>query len=270
MGVFWRVGDVLAGESETAIQARHELEQLGDVLELRAATRQHDAADELVAVAGAADFVVHVLDDFGHARFDDLGEGLQGDLLGLASSQARDANDLIGLGFLGQGRAKFLLQLLRLTLHDLASLTDVIADDVAAEGNDRGVADDAVLENGDVRCAASDVDQGHACFLFFLGEHRGGGGERFEDELVDFKACLADALVDVLGCGHLAGDDVEVRFEANAAHANGVLDALFVVHREFLGNDVQDFFPGCITSLCMSSMRASMSPGQFQIRGSLW
>ena len=123
-------------------------------------------------------------------------------------------------------------------------LADVVADDVATEGNDRGVADDAVLENGDVRCTASDVDQGHACFFFFFGEHGSGGGERLEDELVHFEASLADALVDVLGRGHLAGDDVEVGFQANAAHADGVLDALFVVHSEFLRNHVQDFFPG--------------------------
>ena len=51
--------------------------------------------------------------------------------------------------------------------------------------------------------------------------------------LVD-SAGLADALVDVLG-GHLACDDVEVRLEAHTAHADGVLDALFVVDRELLG-----------------------------------
>ena len=32
-GVVWRFGDVLTWEAEAAIEARHELEQLGDVLE---------------------------------------------------------------------------------------------------------------------------------------------------------------------------------------------------------------------------------------------
>ena len=45
-----------------------------------------------------------------------------------------------------------------------------------------------------------------------------------------------------MGGGHLAGDDVEVRLEAHTAHADGVLDALFVVDRELLGDDVEDFF----------------------------
>ena len=41
----------------------------------------------------------------------------------------------------------------------------------------------------------------------------------------------------------MACDDVEVGFQSHARHANGILDALFVVHREFLGNDMQDFLP---------------------------
>ena len=80
---------------------------------------QHNAANQLVSEA-SSNFVVHMLDDFGHARLDDLGEGLEGNLLRLASGQAGDANDLIRLGLLGEGRSKFLLQLFCLTFHDLA------------------------------------------------------------------------------------------------------------------------------------------------------
>ena len=37
---------------------------------------------------------------------------------------------------------------------------------------------------------------------------------------------------------------MEVRFESNARHAHRVFDALFVVHREFLGDDMKDFLTG--------------------------
>ena len=114
---------------------------------------------------------MHVLDDLGHARFDDLGEGLEGNLFGLASCQARNANNLVGLGLLREGRPKLLLQLLCLALHDLAPLANVIADDVATEGDDCRVADDAILENGDVGGAATNVHQGHTGFFFFLRKH---------------------------------------------------------------------------------------------------
>ena len=67
---------MLPGEAESAIEACDELEELGDVLQLRAASGQHNAANQLVSEPRASDFIVHVLDDFSHARFDDLGEGL--------------------------------------------------------------------------------------------------------------------------------------------------------------------------------------------------
>ena len=40
-------------KSEATIQACHELEELGHVFQLRAATGEHDAADELVAKSRA-------------------------------------------------------------------------------------------------------------------------------------------------------------------------------------------------------------------------
>ena len=239
--VFRGVGNVLPGETEATIQACHELEELGHVFQLRAATGEHDAADELVAKTGAPDFVVHVLDDFGHPCFDDLRKRLQRNLLGLASGQSGNANDFVGLGFLGKGGAKLSLELFRLALHDLASLADVVADHISTKWNDRRVANDAILENGNVGGAATDVHQRHPGLFLFFRKHGSGRSKGFQNELIHFKSSLADALVDVLGCGHLACDDVEVGFQTHARHANGILDALFVVHRELLGDDMQDF-----------------------------
>ena len=52
-GVFGRLGDVLAGEAEAAVEAGDKLEELRDVLQLRSTTGQHNAADELVAIPRA-------------------------------------------------------------------------------------------------------------------------------------------------------------------------------------------------------------------------
>ena len=119
-------------------------------------------------------------------------------------------------------------------------MADVVADDVAAEGNHRRVADDAVLEDRDVGGAAADVDQRHARFFFFVRQHRGGGSEGLEDQLIHFEVGLLDALVNVLRRRRLASDDVEVGLQTHTGHADGVFDALLVVHGELLWNDVQN------------------------------
>ena len=165
---------------EATIQSCHELEELGDVFQLRAATGEHDATDELVTKSRTSDFVVHVLDDFSHPSFDDLRKRLQRDFLGLASGQSWNANNLVGLGFLRKGRAKFPLELFRLALHDLASLADVIADRISPKRNDRRVANDAILENGNVGGAATDVHQRNPSLFFFFRKHGSGRSKGFQ------------------------------------------------------------------------------------------
>ena len=153
-----------------------------------------------------------MFNDFRHPSLNDLRQRAKGNLLGLASCKPRDADNFIRFGFLCQSRAKLLFELLCLALHDLTSLSDVVADDIATEGDDSGVADDAILENRDVGGATSDVDQCDTSFFLLFRKHRSGRGQRLKDELVHLEASFADALVDVLCGGHLSCDDVEIGF----------------------------------------------------------
>ena len=54
------------------------------------------------------------------------------------------------------------------------------------------------------------------------------------------KPGAVDALHDVLRRGDGAGDDVRLGFQADAHHADGVLDAALLVDDELLRDDVQD------------------------------
>ena len=128
-------------------------------------------------------------------------------------------------------------------LEDPAALLDVVGDGVAAERNHGRVADDALLENGNVGGAAADVDERHAGLLLFFAQDGGAGGDGLEDELIDLQAGPLDAAVDVLGRGRLSGDDVEVGFEAHAGVADGLLDAGLAVHGELLRQHVEDLLP---------------------------
>ncbi len=155
-----------------------------------------------------------------------------------------DGDDAVVEHLFGEGGAEFDLQFFRLWLHDRAAFLDVGGDDVAAERNDRRVADDAFVEDGDVGGAAADVHQGHAGLFFLFGEGGVGTGDGFEGEVGHFQARLFDAAEHVVDRRDLSGDDVEIGFQPDAAHPDRIGDALLAVHGEFLREHVDDLVAG--------------------------
>ncbi len=83
--------------------------------------------------------------------------------------------------------SKPLLEQFGLLLHDLASLSDVLCENIAAKRNDGCVTNDPILKNRDIRCSTSDIDQCYTGFFFLLTQHRSRRSERFKDELIDVK-----------------------------------------------------------------------------------
>ena len=100
--------------------------------------------------------------------------------------------------------------------------------------------DRAFLENGDVRRAATDVDEHDTDFLFLFAHHRVGRREGLEHQVVDFQPGPLHTLVDVLNSSDTAGDDVHVRFHAHTRHADRIIDAVLTVHDEFLRNHMNN------------------------------
>ena len=102
----------------------------------------------------------------------------------------------------------------------------------------------AVGVNGDVGCAAADVNHAHAQFFFVFGEHRIGGNQRLQHDFVYFQATALNAFLHVLQGSYCACDDVHARIQAHATHANGLAHAWLVVNDVFLHHSVQNLVIG--------------------------
>ena len=116
---------------------------------------------------------------------------------------------------------------------------DVVGDMVAGDGNDRGMADGAVGEDCQVGGAAAYVHQAYAQVFFVFRQYRVARRQLFQDDVVRFQAATAHTLDDVLGRADRAGDDVHLRFQPHAGHADRLLDAFLPVDDEIPGNYVQ-------------------------------
>ena len=121
---------------------------------------------------------------------------------------------------------------------------DVVGHLVAGDRDHRRVPNRAAGEHRDVGRAAADVDQAHAQFLFVVGEHGVARRQLLEHDVLDGEAAALHALHDVLRGALGAGDDVHLRFQAHAGHADRLADAFLAVDQEFLRQDVQDLLVG--------------------------
>ena len=99
--------------------------------------------------------------------------------------------------------------------------------------------DSPVHEDGDIRCAATNIGEDDPLFLLLLLENGFCGSERCEDQFLDLDAGAFDALREVLDRGHGAGHDMRVHVEPLPEHSDGVADMLLPVHDEEARNVMQ-------------------------------
>ena len=185
-----------------------------------------------------------MLEDLLGARLDDEGEVLLADLLGLPAAEARNDDEAVLEHLAGQSGTVAHLQFLGVLFQHRAAGHDVFREDVTTEGDHSRVADDVVLENGNVGCSTADVDERNARPLLVGVQDTGGTGDGLERDAGHLQTGPLHAALDVVAGRDLAGDDVEVGFQTAAGHADRVGDALLHVHRVFLGNDVEDLVAG--------------------------
>ncbi len=121
---------------------------------------------------------------------------------------------------------------------------DVVGDVLAARRQRRDVPDGAALEDHQVGRAGADVDERHAHLLLVRRQDGVGGGELLEDDLLHLDTGAVDAVDQVLRRRDGGGDDVHVRLQLRAGHADRVVDAVLVVDHELLRQDVEDLALG--------------------------
>src|SRR5271168_3485691 len=118
---------------------------------------------------------------------------------------------------------------------------EIVGEMIAADWDRCGVTNYPAGEGDHFRGAAADVEQASAEFTLVLREAGFGRGERLEDGVVHADAGAIYRGDNILGGGAGSGDDVDVRSQALADHADCVADIILRVQRKFLREDVQDF-----------------------------
>ena len=89
-------------------------------------------------------------------------------------------------------------------------------------------------KDGQIGDAAAEVDEGHAQFLFFLGEHRLAGRQALQGDAVYLQAGPVGALENIIEGGDGPGDDVHLALQAHPVDAHRVLDAVLAVDQKIL------------------------------------
>ena len=177
---------------------------------------------------------------FFYARLDDLAEDLAGNLPGPSSPNTRHGNDIVPGQVACCRKPEFLLDPLRLVERRAQTHRDVIGKVVATETQHRGLLDGAPFEDRDIRRAAPDIHHADPQIALVAGQNRLGRGQGFEHDIHHVESRLVAAFDDILGAGDRGGDDVDLGFQAYAAHPKGFPDPILLVDDEFLGNHVDD------------------------------
>ncbi len=217
------------------------------MLQLAATPGDHDASDQLLGgliVAVIFDFGKDRVNDLRAARVDDAAQVLETNLLRIASTQTWNGNDFILLVLSRPRTSKANLEGFRLLFDDGTAFFDVAGDDVAPMRNDGRMANDAILENGHIGRATSDIHQDHTGFLLFLAQHGIRAGKGLQVDGVQVQIRTLHTPRDVLDAGQLTHHDVEGGLQTSAVHAPGLLDVTLAIHFVLLRQDVDDFFTG--------------------------
>ena len=98
-------------------------------------------------------------------------------------------------------------------------------DNIARKGmttnrDDVGMPGITLGKKGHTGGATAQINQHHAAFAFFSGQHPFGSGEGLEYHFVDFHTSFLEYFNQALDSKHFANDNMHIDFEAEAMHTN--------------------------------------------------
>src|ERR1700691_3034791 len=175
------------------------------------------------------------------ARFDDFGEHARENGTWRTVAHTGDFDRGVFCQKFAQGAGMQPLDFFRFGARGAQADGEIIGEMIATYWNCGRVTDDSSGECHHFRGAAANVEQAGTEFAFVLREAGLGGGERLENRVVHAHTRAIYGGDDILRCGAGSGDDVYVRLEALANHADRVADIILRVERKFLGQHVQHF-----------------------------
>ena len=126
------------------------------------------------------------------------------------------------------------------TVRRTQGLCQVFGNQIAGNGNNRGMADCAIGINRDVGCTATDIDNAHAQIFFVFSQNGVTACQRLKHDLIHLQAAALDTFLDILQSSVRTGNDVYTGIQTHAAHADRLFHTGLVVDDVLLNHGMQD------------------------------
>ena len=215
--------------------------RFGESVQTRTATREDKPGGDLGVQTGTPQIVRDERQKFLRARFDNVREHARKNRTRGAIADAGDFNGAVLAQKIGRGAPVMTLDLLGFGDGRAQANRQVVGEMIAANGHCAGVAHDTAAVDDQLGGATANIEQAAAQVAFILGQAGFRRGQRFEYRVVDEDAGLVCGGHQVLRCGDGRSNDMDVRFQPLADHADGIADAILGIHDELMRKNVQHF-----------------------------
>ena len=217
----------------------HELHQFP---KFRAAAGEHNAGIEPVGVARFLDFILHGLDNFGHAGFNSLGQRTERHF---AAARSRHPERRVFLNQITVTGAVLHFQLFGIARRNGAPIPDVFGNYVSAERDNGHVAHHVIIVNHRAGGAGANVDHRHAHILIVVAQHGFGRSERRQKQPFQTQPRTLNTALDKFHREFVGRQYGKFRLQQVAANALKLLGhdagAVDMIH---LRNDVEHLAAG--------------------------
>src|SRR3972149_7503618 len=121
-----------------------------------------------------------------------------------------------------------------MSLKDCTALLNIFCHHITSERNNSCMTDNIIIVYSNISSSAPDINKNHSGFLLICSKDSIRRSQRFKDHILNCKVSFSDTLFDILGCSHLAYNNMKVSFKTFATHADRVLYTGLVVDNKTL------------------------------------
>ena len=126
------------------------------------------------------------------------------------------------------------------TVRRTQGLCQVFGNQIAGNGNNRGMADGTIGINRDVGRTAANINDAYTQIFFVFSQNGMTACQRLKHDLIHLQATALDAFLDILQSSVRTGNDVYTGIQTHAAHADRLFHTGLVVDDVLLNYGMQD------------------------------
>jgi len=212
-----------------------------EAVQAPAAARKNKAGRNLFQQTGALQVVANQRDEFLRARFDNFRQHPRENRPRRPIANAGDFDRRVLLQKCRGSAAIAALDAFGFRNRRAQADGEIVREMIAANCDSAGVANHATAVDDDFRRPTADVEEAAAHIAFILRETGVGRSERFKNSVADQDSRAIRGRDKVLRGNNRRRDDVYVRFQMLADHADGVANAVVRIHNEFVRQNVEHF-----------------------------